>query len=139
MSDDALRTLIADSRMASLATIKRDGRPQLSNVVYAYDRERDRCTVSVTADRAKTHNLQRDPRASLGVNAEGGWKYAVAEADAELLPVCADPGDDSVQELVELYRALQGEHEDWDDFRAAMVRERRQPLRLHITHLYGMA
>ena len=137
MSDDALRTLIGDSRMASLATIKRDGRPQLSNVVYAYDEQRHMCTVSVTADRAKTHNLQRDPRASLIVNAGDGWQYAVAEADAELMPVCAEPDDASVQELVALYRALQGEHDDWDDFRAAMVRERRLPLRLHLTHLYG--
>lgn len=139
MSDDALQTLIADSRMASLATIKRDGRPQLSNVLYLYDGKRNMCTVSVTADRAKTHNLHRDPRASLIVNGKNGWQYAVAEADAELMPVCADPQDASVEELVDLYRALQGEHDDWDDYRAAMVHERRLPLRLHITHLYGSA
>ncbi len=139
MSDDALRDLIADSRLASLATIKKDGRPQLSNVIYVYHREHDVIHVSVTADRAKTHNLQRDPRASLLVNGNDGWRYAVADADAELGPVCVDPHDESVEALVKLYRALQGEHDDWDDFRAAMVSERRQPLTLHVTHVYGTA
>ncbi|XAS77308.1 PPOX class F420-dependent oxidoreductase [Dermatophilaceae bacterium Sec6.4] len=139
MSDDILRDLIAAGRMGGLATIKKDGRPQLSNVVYAYHREPDVIRISVTADRAKTHNLQRDPRASMLVNADGGWRYAVAEADAELGPVCADPHDESVEALVTLYRALQGEHADWADYRAAMIRERRQPLTLHITHVYGAA
>lgn len=137
MSDDTLRDLILDSRMATLATIKKDGRPQLSNIVYVYQREHDVIHVSVTADRAKTHNLQRDPRASLIINADGGWKYAVADVDADLGPVCADPHDESVEALVKLYRSLQGEHDDWDDYRAAMVRERRLPLTLHVTHLYG--
>ena len=139
MSDDTLRNLIADSRLASLATIKKDGRPQLSNVVYVYHRAHDVIHVSVTADRAKNHNLQRDPRASLLVNGNDGWTYSVADVDAELGPVCADPHDESVEALMKLYRSLQGEHEDWEDFRAAMVRESRQPLTLRITHLYGTA
>ncbi len=139
MSDDALRELLATSRMAVLATIKKDGRPQLSNVLYAYDRDRDLLSVSVTADRAKTRNLHRDPRASISVSAKNGWKYAVADADAELGPVCTDPHDPAAEDLVELYRALAGEHSDWDDYRSSLVEEKRQVLRLHITHLYGMA
>lgn len=139
MTDEALRDLIAGSRMGSLATIKKDGRPQLSNIVYAYDREHDLIRISVTAGRAKTHNLQRDPRASMLVNANDGWKFAVADADAELGPVSADPHDAAVEDLIDLYKALQGEHDDWDDYRAAMVREHRQLLRLRVTHLYGPA
>lgn len=139
MSDEGLRDLIAESRLASLATIKKDGRPQLSNVIYVYHRKHDVIHVSVTAGRAKTHNLQRDPRASLLVNGNDGWKYTAADVDAELGPVCVDPHDESTEALVKLYRTLQGEHDDWEEFRAAMVSERRQPLTLRITHLYGTA
>ncbi|MGN9919639.1 PPOX class F420-dependent oxidoreductase [Micromonospora palomenae] len=134
----ALTDLIAGRRVGVLATIKRDGRPQLSNVLYAFDRERELIRVSVTDDRAKTANLRRDPRASFHVSSDDGWAYAVAEARAELTPVAAGPDDPTAEELIGLYRAVQGEHPDWDDFRAAMVAERRLVLRLHVERLYGM-
>lgn len=123
MSDDALRALVESSSKGVLVTIKRDGRPQLSNVLYAVSGGVVR--VSVTDDRAKTRNLRRDPRASLYVTSDDFWSYTVVEGTAELSEVAAAPDDAAVDELVELYRALQGEHPDWDDYRAAMVRERR--------------
>jgi PPOX class probable F420-dependent enzyme len=141
MADDverALTDLIASRWLGVLATIKRDGRPQLSNVVYAFDRERMLIRVSVTDARAKTANLRRDPRASFHVSSDDGWSYAVAEARAELTPVAERPDDPTVEELIGLYRAVRGEHPDWDDFRAAMVAERRLVLRLHVERLYGM-
>jgi hypothetical protein len=61
----------------------------------------------------------------------------VAEGDAELTPVAADPGDATVEGLIDLYRSLSGEHPDWDDFRSAMIRERRQLLSFAVTHAYG--
>ncbi|MGC5053716.1 PPOX class F420-dependent oxidoreductase [Micromonospora sp. DT48] len=134
----ALDDLIASRSLGVLATIRRDGRPQLSNVVYAYDRVAGLIRVSVTDGRAKTANLRRDPRASFHVSSEDGWAYAVAEVRAELTPVAADPGDDTVAELVDLYRAVQGEHPDWDDFRRAMVAERRLALRLRVERRYGV-
>ncbi|MEU8297954.1 PPOX class F420-dependent oxidoreductase [Micromonospora sp. NPDC048909] len=133
----ALFDLIAGRWLGVLATIKRDGRPQLSTVVYSFDRESGLIRVSVTDDRAKTANLRRDPRASFHVSSEDGWAYAVAEGRAELTPVAADPGDDTVEELVGIYRSVQGEHPDWDDFRRAMVAERRLVLRLHVERTYG--
>jgi PPOX class probable F420-dependent enzyme len=137
MADDALRRLVAEHRRGVLVTLKRDGRPQLSNIAYAH---RDGVVrISVTADRAKTANLRRDPRASLHVTRDDSWAYAVVEGDAELSEVAADPADATVDELVELYRAVQGEHDDWDDFRAAMVRDRRLVVRLPVTRVYGMA
>ncbi|MGK5440686.1 PPOX class F420-dependent oxidoreductase [Micromonospora sp. URMC 105] len=135
----ALTDLIAGGRIGVLATVKRDGRPQLSNVVYAFDRDRELIRVSVTDGRAKTANLRRDPRASFHVSDDDGWAYAVAEARAELTPVAERPDDPTVEELIGLYRAVQGEHPDWDDFRAAMVAERRLVLRLHVERIYGMA
>ncbi|MGY0005015.1 PPOX class F420-dependent oxidoreductase [Micromonospora sp. I033] len=134
----ALTDLIASRRLGVLATLKRDGRPQLSTVVYSLDRDAGLIRVSVTDGRAKTANLRRDPRASFHVSSEDGWAYAVAEARAELTPVAERPDDPTVEELVGLYRAVQGEHPDWDDFRRAMVAERRLVLRLHVERVYGM-
>ncbi|MGC5020557.1 PPOX class F420-dependent oxidoreductase [Micromonospora sp. DT47] len=134
----ALTDLIAGRWLGVLATIKRDGRPQLSNVVYSFDQESGLIRVSVTDRRAKTANLRRDPRASFHVSSDDGWAYVVAEARAELSPVAQRPDDPTVEELVGLYRAVQGEHPDWDDFRAAMVAEGRLVLRLHVERVYGM-
>ncbi|MCX4470410.1 putative pyridoxine/pyridoxamine 5'-phosphate oxidase [Micromonospora sp. MW-13] len=134
----ALTELIAGRWLGVLATIKRDGRPQLSNVVYSFDRGAGLIRVSVTDGRAKTANLRRDPRASFHVSSDDGWAYAVAEARAELTPVARRADDATVEELIGLYRAVQGEHPDWDDFRAAMVAEGRLVLRLHVERVYGM-
>lgn len=136
--DDKLLALIADNSLGVLATVKRDGRPQLSNVTYHFDPRALTIEVSVTEPRAKTRNLRRDPRASLLVSSEDGWSYAVAEGDAVLSAPAAAQDDDTVESLVALYRAVAGEHPDWDDYRRAMVVDRRVHLRLPISHLYGM-
>ncbi|GAA0963279.1 PPOX class F420-dependent oxidoreductase [Kribbella koreensis] len=119
-----------------LVTIKRDGRPQLSNVTYLYDGERIR--VSLTDDRAKTKNLRRDPRASLYVNGPGGRSYVVLEGKAELTAVAADEHDDTVEQLVAYYREASGEHPDWDDYRRAMVADKRLLFTMRVEHSYGM-
>ena len=124
-------------RVGMLITQRRDGRPQSSNVSYAIGDDRI-IRVSLTEDRAKTKNLRRAPVASLHVNRPDLWAYAVVDADVELSPVAAAPDDATVEELVALYRSLQGEHEDWDDYRSAMVADRRLVARLRPTHAYGM-
>lgn len=136
--DEKLLAVITGNSLGILATIKRDGRPQLSLVAYHFDPRALSIEVSVTETRAKTRNLRRDPRASLMVNSEDGWSYAVAEGDAVLSPPAAAPDDDTVESLISLYRDVAGEHPDWDEFRRAMVVERRVLLRLPIGHLYGM-
>lgn len=139
-TDDRLLDLVAAHARGVLTTIKRDGRPQLSNVVYAWDPDSRTARVSVTAERAKTRNAARDPRVSLHVSADDFWSYAVIEGDAELSAVATDPHDDAADELVDVYRAATGtEHPDWEDFRRAMVAEHRRVLRVHATRLYGMA
>ena len=120
-----------------LTTIRRDGRPQLSNIAYAVDAD-GVVRISVTATRAKTKNLTRDPRASLYVCRENFWAYAVVDGSATLTPVAQDPHDATVDELVELYRALAGEHDDWDEYRAAMVADGRLVIRITPAGAYGM-
>ncbi len=135
--------LIATRHAGVLTTLKSDGRPQLSNVTYAFypepgDPAVDLIRVSITADRAKYKNLLRDPRASLHVTTDDFWAYAVAEAQADLSPVATDPADATVDELVRLYRHVQGEHPDWDEYRRVMVSDRRVVLRLPVDRVYGM-
>ncbi|ORB28096.1 PPOX class F420-dependent oxidoreductase [Mycolicibacterium parafortuitum] len=136
--DDKLLALIAGNSLGVLATIKRDGRPQLSNVSYHFDAPAQTISVSITEPRAKTRNLRRDPRAAIHVSSDDGWAYAVAEGDAVLSPPAANPADETVEGLVELYRKLAGEHPDWDDYRRAMVDDRRVLMTLPISHIYGM-
>ncbi|MGH3434213.1 MAG: PPOX class F420-dependent oxidoreductase [Thermocrispum sp.] len=137
MLDDAQRALVDKTRHGVLTSLKRDGTPQLSVVGYTYDADRDRVRISVTDDRAKTRNLRRDPRASLLVTPPSMRGYVVLEGRAELTAVAADPNDATVDELVEVYRAIAGEHSDWDEFRRAMVDDRRLVLRIRVGHSYG--
>ena len=139
LPDSVLRDLLAARRLGVLATIRRDGRPQLSTVTYAYDRAAELIRVSITADRAKTRNLRRDPRAVLHASSDDGWSYVVADGAATLSAVAAAPDDAAVDELVALYRSLSGEHPDWDEYRAAMVHDQRLVLRLSVDRVYGTA
>jgi PPOX class probable F420-dependent enzyme len=138
MTDD-LRRLLGTSGRGVLVTIKRDGRPQLSNVDFCYDADASLAQISTTDGRAKVANLRRDPRASLYVPSGGLGSYAVAEGDVTLSAVAQRPDDDVVEELIDVYRRVQGEHPDWDDYRRAMVDDRRLVVRVTINHLYGFA
>ncbi|SEP24306.1 PPOX class F420-dependent oxidoreductase [Trujillonella endophytica] len=135
--DPRLLEFVAGRKWGVLATVKRDGRPQLSNVGYAYDADRQLFRVSVTADRAKTRNLERDPRVTLHVSSDDFWGWVAVEGTADLTPVATDPHDATVEELVAYYRGVGGEHPDWDEFRAAMVAERRLVVRFRPEHVYG--
>lgn len=152
--DPALLALAAGRNLGTLAALKRDGRPQLSMVNFALDQaQRSSPTspadltsptgptvrVSVVDGRAKVANLLRDPRGSLLVTSPDGWSYAVLEGDVEFSPVARARDDETVEELVELFRTIRGEeHSDWDDYRRAMVQDHRRILRLHVTRVYGL-
>jgi PPOX class probable F420-dependent enzyme len=125
------------TRQSVLTTIRGNGRPQLSNVLHhVFDDGVIR--ISITADRAKYRNLSREPWAALHVTRNDFFAYAVLEGDVELTPVATRPDDATVDELVEYYRVLQGEHEDWNAYRAAMVAERRVVVRFTPSRAYGM-
>jgi PPOX class probable F420-dependent enzyme len=136
-NEKALLDLLIGEHRGVLVTIKRDGRPQLSNVDYTYDPATRALRFSVTDGRAKTINLRRDPRASFHVTTARGWSYAVAEGIAELSRVAAGPADATVEELIDVYRAVQGEHPDWQEYRNAMVADRRLVIRLPVQRVYG--
>ena len=137
MDTAALRSLVGSKHQGVLVTLKKDGRPQLSNITYFLGGD-GAIRISVTDSRAKTKNLRRDPRASLHVAQSDFWRYCVIEADVELMPVAADPHDDTVNALVDYFRSVMGEHDDWDDYRRAMVADGRLLLMLRPTYAYGM-
>ncbi len=135
MLEQAL-ALVAGQRLSVLVTLRRNGRPQTSNIVYAV---RDRqIRVSLTEDRAKTRNLRRDPRATLHVRTPDGSAWAALDGNAHLSPVTTTPGDETGRALAALYVDIAGiDHPDWDEYYRAMVDERRLVLTIDVTHGYG--
>src|SRR3954451_2220193 len=133
---DAARDWLTGRTRAVLITTRADGAPQSSNVLAAFDGTSFR--VSVTADRAKTRNLARDPRAIVHVVGGDFWSYASVSCEATLGAVTTAPGDDAGRALLDTYQSITGEtHANPDEFFAAMVAERRLVLTLMPTHAVG--
>ena len=119
-----------------LTTLRRDGRPQLSNIMYVPSD--DGFLISVTDSRAKTKNLRRDPRAALYVPGEDFWNFVVLDGTVELSGVATYVDDDVTAQLVDYYRRGAGEHPDWDEFKTTMVNEGRVLATFRPTTAYGM-
>jgi PPOX class probable F420-dependent enzyme len=127
MDLDKARRFLQDHHRAVLATRRRSGDPQLSIVAAGVDDE-GRVLISSRETAVKTKNLRRDPQASLLVMSDefyGEWIQLDGSVEVVSLPEAMDV-------LVDYYRRVAGEHEDWDDYRAAMERDQRVILRLTI-------
>jgi PPOX class probable F420-dependent enzyme len=129
--------LVFSERQGVLATVARDGRPQLSNVLYLPDADGRIVRISTTADRVKARNLARDPRTALHVTGQDFWHYAVAEGDVTLSAVASVPGDDACRELLAVHTAFYGEL-DADAVSLDLIAARRLVVRLQVSHLYGV-
>lgn len=129
--------LIWGAGRGALVTIKRDGRAQVSTTDYTADPSTRTLRVSTTAGRAKIANLRRDPRASFYVTAGNGSAYAVGEGEALVGATAQTADDPAVEELIEVYRRISGEHPDWADYRRAMVADRRLVLSIAVSRVYG--
>jgi PPOX class probable F420-dependent enzyme len=113
---------------AVLATTRSDGRPQLSPVTCAVDDD-GRVMISTRETAYKTRNLRQRPYASLCVFSDGFFgEWVQVEGDVEVISL-----PDAMDLLVDYYRRASGEHPDWDDYRAAMARDRRVIVRITIT------
>ncbi|MBE1531062.1 PPOX class F420-dependent oxidoreductase [Actinomadura algeriensis] len=131
------RALLAEGRLGILATIKSDGRPQLSPVMPYFDRDAGVLYVSMTEGRAKTANLRRDPRAALEVTSSDGRSWATAEGPVTLVGPGTDPDGPEADALVDYYRRAAGEHPDWAEYRSVMVADRRVLMAMTVEHVYG--
>lgn len=112
---------------AVLATTRADGRPQLSPVVVAVDDE-GRVLVSTRETAIKAKNLAQDPRAALCGISDGFFgEWIQAEGNAELIHL-----PEAMPILEDYYRRISGEHQDWEDYRAAMRRDKRLIIRITV-------
>jgi PPOX class probable F420-dependent enzyme len=125
------RQFLRQHRHGVLATIHRDGRPQLSNILYVMDSD-GRIKISVTQTRVKTRNLRRDPRAALHVQGRDAYEYLVVDGTVTLVE-----GDGLPEKLRDYYRKARGEHPDWAEYDAAMINEQRLLISLSIERAYG--
>lgn len=129
MDHNRAREFVTEHHRAVMVTSHADGRPQTSPVLCAVD-DAGKIIVSTRESAAKTRNLLRDPRVTFCVMTDGffgEWVAIDGEAEVVRLPEAMEP-------LVDYYRKISGEHPDWDDYRAAMERDRRVLIRVTITH-----
>ena len=132
MTPEQARDFLRANHRGVLSTLRRDGRPQLSPVGAAVDDD-GHVVVSTPETTAKARNLRRDPRVSLCAFSDGFYgPWVQVEGTAELVG-----RPEAVELLVDYYRRLSGEHPDWDDYRRAMVEDRRVLVRFAIERASG--
>jgi PPOX class probable F420-dependent enzyme len=125
MDLDEARDVVREQHRAVLATMRRDGTPQMSPVTAGVDDE-GRILISTREPAYKVRNLRRDPRAWLCVLPDGFYgKWIQVSGDVDILSL-----PDAMEPLVDYYRSVAGEHPDWDEYRAAMESEQRCLVRL---------
>jgi PPOX class probable F420-dependent enzyme len=134
---EQLWQLVADRAQGVLATINKDGSPQLSNVLYVPDPTERLVRISTTADRIKARNVRRDPRAVLYVAGDDFWHYAIAHGTATSSRVAAAAGDAATDELFAVHSAFYGEL-DRDVFDKEMIANRRLVITLRVDRLNGL-
>ena len=129
--DDDLREFLEKNRSAAMVTLKKDGTPHVARIgVGLVD---GKLWSSGTLDRVRTKHLRRDPRCTLFVwSDENRWAWRGLETEARIKE------DDPVEDNLKLYRALAGEPDDLEEYREAMVKERRIIYEFEILRSYGM-
>ncbi|MGH9290314.1 MAG: PPOX class F420-dependent oxidoreductase [Acidimicrobiales bacterium] len=133
--DGAHLEALARHPVVVMATVQPDGRPHLSLVrPWVHDGVAE---VTLTDQRVKTRNLRANPRAAFLAVGDGWERFVVADGRAELSPVSTEPGDATGQRLADLYRAVAGEHPEWDDYHRAMVADRRLVASITLDHTYA--
>ncbi len=127
MSRAELEAFLRSRHRGILITRKRDGGLQSSPVTMGLDTE-GRIVVASYPERAKSRNLQRDPRAAVLVLSDDfGDEWVQVDGTAEVINV-----PDAVEPLVEYFRVISGEHSDWDEYRRAMVDQGKALIRITI-------
>lgn len=125
VSRDELLDFIRPRHQAIVITARADGRPQASPVTCGVDTE-GRIVVSTYPERAKARNARHNPQVSvLFLSDDFGGAWVQVDGDAEVIDM-----PDAADALVDYYRAIAGEHPDWDDYRQAMVRQDKSLLRV---------
>jgi PPOX class probable F420-dependent enzyme len=123
---DEARAFIRQNQRGVLSTVRADGRPQMSAVSVAIDGD-GRPAISTRETAYKVRHIRRDPRVSLFVMSDDFWGWIQVDGTATVLSL-----PDAMEPLVAQYRAVAGEHPDWDEYREAMVAQRRVLVRIDV-------
>ena len=129
MELDSARAFLAEHHRCVLVTRRSNGSVQTSPVVASMDKA-GRAVISSREPAMKTRNIRRNNEVSLCVFTDqffGKWVQIDGTAVVESLP-------SALEDLVELYRSVSGEHPNWDEYREAMFKEQRVILAISITH-----
>lgn len=128
---EALQYLKVNHR-GVLATVKKNGRPQLSNIGYLYDTD-GLIKISTTADRVKARNIQRDPQVSMVALGANWYEYIVVEGTATVSP------EGQLAELRHLYEGIAGKpHPNWAEYDAAMLNDHRVIIAITLEKIYPL-
>ena len=128
MEIERAREFLRTNHRAVLATYRSDGAVQMSPVTVGVD-SAGRMTISSRETAVKVKHLRRDPRVVAVLMNDGffgDWLQVEGTAEIVSLP-------EALELLVSYYRDISGEHPDWDDYRAAMVRDRRVLIQVTLT------
>ena len=124
---DTLLSFLRPRHHALLLTRRRSGGVQLSPVTCGVDGA-GRIVVATYPQRAKVVNARREPGVSLCVlSDEWDGPWVQIDGTAEVLDV-----PEAVEPLVDYYRAISGEHPDWNEYREAMARQGKSLLRVTV-------
>ena len=126
MDLDKARAFLRENHRGILATMRSDGRPQMSVVAVGVDDE-GRAVISSREETVKVRLIRRDPRVSACVTSGDYWRWIQIDGTATVLEL-----PQAMEPLVDYYRGINGEHPDWDDYRRAMQEEHRVLLRIDI-------
>ena len=138
LTEDAISRMLGEQSFGTLATVKRDGHPHLTTMLYGWDPATRTLRFTTRAGRLKVRHLRRDPHAALYVQGGDVWSFAVAEGEAEISEVTTVPGDAVGRELLALIpESLRPADEA--EFFEEQVAERRVVIRLKALRLYGAA
>lgn len=138
LTDEEAARILGGQRFGVLATVKRDGHPHLASMAFGWHAEERVIRFSSAEGRIKVRHLRRDPRATLHVQGENVFSYAIAEGEAEVSEASTEPGDATGRELL----AMAGGFDDPADetaFLEQMAKDRRVVIRLRVSRLYGTA
>jgi PPOX class probable F420-dependent enzyme len=133
MNEDPARRFIASSHRGVLATMKRDGRPQMSNMAYLLDDD-GRIKMSTRGPNVKVRNIRRDPRVTVAIQGETFADYLVVDGTAKIVD------ENPIPLLKKIYEGIRGQpHPNWQEFEAAQRDEQRVVIDIEIEHMYPVA
>lgn len=128
MDLDKAITWASTTHHGVLITLRKDGRPQSSDIAYTVIE--GKFCISATATRAKTINLLRDNRAVLHITSPETWSYISFDGIAEITQIAQQPEDSVCKELAKVFTAIQKkQHPNWDEFNQAMINDKRLVIR----------